>query len=722
MAAGRCSVRRDTAPDTGWTIACPAPATDHAGMLPARTRSRAVAALLGLVAFGLLLTGCSTSTPLCNQAAALLPQGRPVDAMALYARAGDQDEGNCASNGLSTAGAQIGRAAQQESKGAEAEQNGDKAGATAAYQEALKLNSGDARAAAGLVRLGQQVGTPAPAQIPALPPSAAPTGWSTSDWPLIIGGFLLVVALAAAGYALFRNDALGRRMAGLQTAVDNPAAQPVADPAVVDDVRRRAETTAGALDALTERCAAIEGALARLETGSARRDRLVELLAEQLAGPPAGGVLHEQLFDGPPAPAGAGSGVVDVELVAVRAVDGSRRTLAQRVRWTPPDDAAAAALLAQLGPDPATVADVLATGTVTPVWARSTELWLLPETVSADPAAGPLATLVAGGAVRDDELQRLTAHQLAPDTPTAFLARLVTVAAGARTHASLSSEAHDVASGIAAAELEAAAGLSDPAWAGATGRTPGPPAELDRLLGRPSAEPDDRPTAPIAVRVVADPLEEQPAVAGAGLRPTLRIERVAVDVDGVVQALNRSAADAARALAEQPTDAAAIEAFRGALRPASGPAPTGRHQQPPIAAVPIGVSTIACDIVAVGDPDQHPLDFGYRLGSARLDLARMLKDSAELTIAFGAQLAAVRTGDVRRPFDAALREVVGPEQLGPVTATLAGRRPTLTAGPGASHAVDTAYAAASEPPGVDESDDDEQPNMYAALSRKHSGP
>jgi hypothetical protein len=93
----------------------------------------------------------------------------------------------------------------------------------------------------------------------------------------------------------------------------------------------------------------------------------------------------------------------------------------------------------------------------------------------------------------------------------------------------------------------------------------------------------------------------------------------------------------------------------------------------------------------------------------------MLKESAELTIAFGAQLA----GDARRPFDAALRDSVGPEQLGPIAAAVPGRTPTLTAGPAAVGAVESHYPAAPEPPGPTDADDDEdQPDMYAVLRKR----
>src|SRR5262245_31490435 len=173
-----------TSPAPDGRLPCATPGTDHAGMLPARARSRAVAALLALLALGLLLSGCTVSTPICDQAATLLPQGRPLDAMALYARA--EDEGNCASNGLAAAGALIAEAASEEAKGAAAEQVGDTTGAIDAYRTALARNAGDARAAAGLVRLGQPTGTPAPADIPPLSRPAEPTGWWRSEWPLLV--------------------------------------------------------------------------------------------------------------------------------------------------------------------------------------------------------------------------------------------------------------------------------------------------------------------------------------------------------------------------------------------------------------------------------------------------------------------------------------------------------------------------------------------------------
>lgn len=683
-------------------------------------------ALFGILAFGLLISGCSVATPLCDQAGTLLTQGRLADAMALYARAGEQDEGNCAGNGLRAAGDRIGQAAAEEARGAAAELAGDTAGAIAAYQAALELNNGDVRAVAGLGRLGQQVGTPAPAEIPALPPRVEQPNWWGTGWPLVIGAVLLAAALAAVGYALFRQDALRRRMAGLETLAANPIAQPVADQSAV---ARLQERTDAAADVLAERCAALEDGLARLESSGARQNRLLELLAGQLAGPQAGGVQREQLFGAPPPQAdvaGEGSGVVDVELVGVVMADGSRRTVVQRRRWTPPDEAATAALVAQVGPDPVVVADVLATSSVTPAWAHGSELWLLPPATGfdAEESDGPLATLVAGGAMRTGELVELTpdmAGMFDTDAPVTFLSRLVTVVMqGTWRYASLTSEAHDAASGIAATALEAAAALTGPAWAGTTGRTPGSPVELDRLLGRPVADAEDRPAAPVVVRVVADTLDESPG----GLHTAWRIVGIEVDVDAVLPAFNRTAADAARALADNPTDRAAIEAFRNALRPAPSAASGADPGHPPTTAVPMGVTTIGCDVLATGD---QRVGFTYRVATSRLDLARMLKESAHLTRAFAEQLGAVRSGTPTRAFDDAVREVVGPEQLGPVVATVPGRAPRLTVGPETAGAVETRYA----PVGADPADapearpDPEQTRngarMYDHL-RRHSRP
>jgi hypothetical protein len=292
------------------------------------------------------------------------------------------------------------------------------------------------------------------------------------------------------------------------------------------------------------------------------------------------------------------------------------------------------------------------------------------------------------------------------------------VVQGTWRHASLTSEAHDAASGIAATALEAAAALTGPAWAGTTGRTPGSPAELDRLLGRPVTAPEDRPPAPVVVRVVADTLDESPG----GLHTAWRIAGIEVDVEGVLPAFNRTAADAARTLAENPSDRAAIESFRAALRPA--PSAAAGSEQPPSTAVPMGVTTIGCDVVATGD---DRVDFTYRVATGRLDLARMLKESAHLTRAFAEQLAAVRSGISVRAFDDAVREVVGPEQLGPVVPTVPGRAPTLTVGPETAGAVETRYApVGADPAAAPEAqpDPDQARNgtrMYDAL-RRHSRP
>ncbi|WP_214402263.1 hypothetical protein [Pseudonocardia lacus] len=685
-----------------------------------------MAALLGLVALGVVLSGCSAATPLCDRAGTLLTQGRPLDAMALYARAEAQDEGNCAGNGLSAAGEQIGRAAAEETRGAAAEQVGDAAGAVAAYQAALELNAGDARAAAGLVRLGQPAGTPAPAEIPPLPRTVEPTGWWRSEWPLLVGAGLLALALAAAGYALVTGILLRRKVATTGTTAPEPVAAPAADRAEFEALRERAD---GAADVLAERCTALECGLARLEATMARRDRLLEVLAGQLAGPPAVGVQREQLFVAPPRPEGApgeGSGVVDVQLVAVSTADGTRRTVAHRVRWTPPDDRAAAALVERLGTDPIALVDVLSTGTVSPAWARSTELWLLPPAsrlaadlgldtgTAAEPGPGSLEALVSGGAIRAGQLTRLTAETappFAPDATVAFLARLVTVfVGGAWTNASLTSEAHEAASEIAAAALEAATGLTDPVSTGSTGRTPGPPAELDRLLGRPTGPvPGPRPHAPITVRVVAAPPRaddrrpDGPVTEGGTLRmrTTYRMDRFEVDAIGVLRSLGRAASEAARALVANPADDDAVEAFRAAVRPSEGSAGPA----------------LGCDVVAGGDDE---VGFTYRVGTARLDVATLLADSADLTRAFAEQVASARGGGGHRPFDAALREAVRPEHLGTIAADLPGRSPVLVMEPGRRDAVDAHYAPPDGAPPAAGADAQNGADMYQALAVNRS--
>src|SRR6185312_9027084 len=260
----------------------------------------------------------------------------------------------------------------------------------------------------------------------------------------LVGAGLLAVALLGAGYAVVTGLATRRKVAAAPAAAPVAVEGTAADRAEVQALRERAD---GAADVLAERCTALEGGIARLEATVARRDRLLEVLAGQLSGPAAVGVQREQLFVAPPrsddAP-GEGSGVVDVQLVAVSTTDGTRRTVAHRVRWTPPDDRTAAALVARLGTDPVALVDVLATGTATPAWARSTELWLLPPAarlaadLGLDPAAdepgpGSLEALVSGGAVRSGQLTRLTAETappFAPDATVAFLARLVTVFVG----------------------------------------------------------------------------------------------------------------------------------------------------------------------------------------------------------------------------------------------------------------------------------------------------
>jgi hypothetical protein len=211
------------------------------------------------------------------------------------------------------------------------------------------------------------------------------------------------------------------------------------------------------------------------------------------------------------------------------------------------------------------------------------------------------------------------------------------------------------------------------------------------------------------VRVVAAPPradDRRPdgAVAEGGvlrMRTTYRIDRVEVDVVGVLRALGRPASETARPLVANPADDAAVEAFRAAVRP-SGDRP--------------GSPALGCDVVAVGDEE---VEFAYRVGTARLDVAALLAGSAELARAFAEQVASARSGGDRRPFDAALRGTVRPEHLGAIAAGLPGRTPVLVMEPGRRDAVDAHYAPVVEPPTGDAR---HGADMYQALAVGRANP
>ncbi|MCW0212450.1 MAG: hypothetical protein OJJ54_03750 [Pseudonocardia sp.] len=169
-------------------------------------------ALAGALAAALtLVTACSAPTPLCDQAAALVPQGQLAQAAELYARAQTIDEGSCAGTGLGTVGERYQEAFTEAARGSAAERTGNLPAAVEAYQAALRIDAGNQAAATGLFRAGRPVPA-APAPLPQPAPSAevAPVGWWAGNWPVAVGAVLVaLLAAALAGWFAMRRSRQG---------------------------------------------------------------------------------------------------------------------------------------------------------------------------------------------------------------------------------------------------------------------------------------------------------------------------------------------------------------------------------------------------------------------------------------------------------------------------------------------------------------------------------
>jgi hypothetical protein len=169
-------------------------------------------ALVGALVAGLaLVSACSAPTPLCDQAAVLVPQGQLAQAAELYARAQTVEEGGCADDGLGTVGERYQQAFTEAARGSAAERTGDIPGAVAAYEAALKIDAGNQAAATGLSRVGR----PVPAAAEPLPPPAASaepvsTSWWAGNGPATVGAILFVLlAAAVAGWLAMRRSRQG---------------------------------------------------------------------------------------------------------------------------------------------------------------------------------------------------------------------------------------------------------------------------------------------------------------------------------------------------------------------------------------------------------------------------------------------------------------------------------------------------------------------------------
>jgi hypothetical protein len=169
-------------------------------------------ALVGALVAGLaLVSACSAPTPLCDQAAALVPQGQLAQAAELYARARTVDEGGCADDGLGTVGGLYQQAFTEAARGSTAERTGNVQGAVEAYEAALRIDAGNQAAATGLSRVGRPVpATPGPLPAPAPSAGPVPTSWWAGNGPVTVGAILFaLLAAAAAGWLAMRRSRQG---------------------------------------------------------------------------------------------------------------------------------------------------------------------------------------------------------------------------------------------------------------------------------------------------------------------------------------------------------------------------------------------------------------------------------------------------------------------------------------------------------------------------------
>lgn len=105
---------------------------------------------------GLGLVACSSSAPNCEKAAAYVREARLAQAAQTYAQADRNDEGSCAADGLTRVAKLQADSLTAAAKGQAAEAAEDQRGARSAYESALKIDQGNAEAAAGLRRVSRR--------------------------------------------------------------------------------------------------------------------------------------------------------------------------------------------------------------------------------------------------------------------------------------------------------------------------------------------------------------------------------------------------------------------------------------------------------------------------------------------------------------------------------------------------------------------------------------
>jgi tetratricopeptide (TPR) repeat protein len=118
-------------------------------------RAVCVSALLVL----LVLSACSPDTPGCKRAEDYVRQAELSYAADAYAQAQRANEGSCATEGLERVTQLQAESLAATASGHAAESSQDLRGAESAYDEALKIDHGNAEAAAGLRRVTRRPAT-----------------------------------------------------------------------------------------------------------------------------------------------------------------------------------------------------------------------------------------------------------------------------------------------------------------------------------------------------------------------------------------------------------------------------------------------------------------------------------------------------------------------------------------------------------------------------------
>jgi len=196
------------------------------------------------------VSSCADVTPLCDYAAALAEEAQLTEAADAYAAAQRSDEGDCAEDGIRETTERMAEARAADARGRAAKRDGDLAGARTAFRSALRIDRGDAVAAAELLRLGEQR--------PALPASAPPVVVTAQRGGP--AGVLLWIAVGVSLLSAVVTGTLWRLQRGRLRAVEGKA---TCTDAAVRKVHPRLTELAGDLEKLNGRQQESQAALVR---------------------------------------------------------------------------------------------------------------------------------------------------------------------------------------------------------------------------------------------------------------------------------------------------------------------------------------------------------------------------------------------------------------------------------------------------------------------------